>query len=126
MRPTTVRWSSPTATALPVRLSDVGRRLDDSVEDLRNAGLVQRPAGRPADQVFRQPGANIIKTVDGIRAVLPQLPGFAAPRACTCPIAMDRTPTIRASLNDTQRTLVIAIFLVILVVFVFLRSGAPR
>ena len=100
-----------------VRLSDLAT-VDDSVEDLRNAGLYN---GQPTVIVivFRQPGANIISTVDGIRAVLPQLQA-ALPGAAMVNIAIDRTPTVRASLADTQRTLIIALVLVILVVFVFL------
>ena len=70
-RRTTSRWSSPTATAPPVRLSDVAD-VEDSVENLRNAGLAN---GKPAVLVilFRQPGANIIDTVDSVKAALPQL-----------------------------------------------------
>ncbi len=71
--------------------------------------------------VYRQPGANIIDTVDGIRALLPQLRA-ALPGSIDVTIAIDRTTTIRASLADTQRTLLISVGLVILVVFVFLRN----
>jgi multidrug efflux pump len=115
-RPLVVAYRNKAA----VRLSDIAE-VDDSVEDLRNAGLYN---GMPTVVVivFRQPGANIISTVDGIRAVLPQLKA-ALPGAVDVSIAMDRTPTVRASLADTQRTLVIALILVILVVFVFLASG---
>ncbi len=103
-----------------VRLTDVADVVD-SVEDLRNSGLFN---GQPTVVliVFRQPGANIIKTVDGIRAVLPQLKA-SLPGGTDITVAIDRTPTVRASLNDTQRTLVIAIMLVIGVVYVFLGSG---
>ena len=103
-----------------VRLSDVAD-IDDSVEDLRNSGLFN---GQPTVVliIFRQPGANIISTVDGIRAVLPQLEA-SLPGGVTVSVAIDRTPTVRASLIDTQRTLVIAILLVIGVVFVFLGSA---
>ncbi len=103
-----------------VRLSDVADVVD-SVEDLRNSGLFN---GEPTVVliVFREPGANIIKTVDGIRAVLPQLQA-SLPGAVDMTIAIDRTKTVRASLNDTQRTLLIAILLVVLVVFVFLGSA---
>ncbi len=102
-----------------VHLTDVAE-IDDSVEDLRNAGLFN---GQPSVSViiFRQPGANIITTVDGIRAVLPQLRA-SLPGAADVQVAIDRTPTVRASLADTQRTLLIAIVLVILVVFAFLRD----
>ncbi len=103
-----------------VKLTDVAEVLD-SVEDLRNSGQFN---GQPTVVliVFRQPGANIIQTVDGIRAVLPQLKA-SLPGAVNIDVAIDRTPTVRASLDDTQRTLVIAIVLVIAVVFVFLGSA---
>jgi multidrug efflux pump len=103
-----------------VRLSDVAE-VDDSVEDLRNSGLFN---GQPTVVliVFRQPGANIISTVNGIRAVLPQLEA-SLPGGTNVSVALDRTPTVRASLDDTQRTLVIAIVLVIAVVFVFLANA---
>jgi multidrug efflux pump len=102
-----------------VRLSDVAD-VEDSVEDLRNAGLFN---GKPtvAIIIFRQPGANIIDTVNGVKAVLPQLKA-SLPGAADVSVASDRTPTVRASLADTQRTLLIAIVLVILVVFIFLRD----
>ncbi len=103
-----------------VRLADVAEVLD-SVEDLRNSGQFDGQ-NTVVLIIFRQPGANIIKTVDGIRAVLPQLRA-TLPGAVDIAVAIDRTPTVRASLNDTQRTLVIAIGLVIAVVFVFLGSA---
>src|SRR5262249_25536284 len=73
--------------------------------------------------VFRQPGANIIETVDAVRAVLPRLKA-EIPRAIDVGVVVDQTVTIRASVREVERTLVIAIALVILVVFAFLRS--PR
>ena len=102
-----------------VRLSDVAD-VQDSVENLRNAGLSQ---GQPAVLVilFRQPGANIIKTVDGVKAAIPQLMA-ALPADMNLLIANDRTTTIRSSLHDTERTLLIAVGLVTLVVFLFLRN----
>ena len=102
-----------------VRLSDVAD-VEDSVEDLRNAGLFNN---RPSVLVilFREPGANIISTVDGVKAVLPQLKA-AMPAGIEIDAASDRTTTIRASLHDTERTLLIAVGLVTLVVFVFLRD----
>ncbi len=103
-----------------VKLTDVAEVVD-SVEDLRNSGQFNGKS-TVVLIVFRQPGANIIQTVDGIRAVLPQLKA-SLPGAVNIDVAIDRTPTVRASLNDTQRTLVIAIVLVIGVVFVFLGSG---
>jgi multidrug efflux pump len=103
-----------------VRLSDMAD-VQDSVENLRNAGLSQ---GNPAVLVilFRQPGANIIDTVDGVQAAIPQLMA-AMPRDMDLLIANDRTTTIRASLHDTEMTLIIAVALVTLVVFLFLRNG---
>jgi len=103
----------------PVLLSDVAEA-EDSMEDVRNAGTVN---GKPCVLVivFRQPGANIIETVDRVRAALPQL-GAALPRAMDLSVVLDRTPSIRASLHDVERTLVIASALVVLVVFAFLRN----
>jgi multidrug efflux pump len=102
-----------------VRLSDVAD-VQDSVEDLRNAGLSD---GKPSVLVilFRQPGANIIDTVDRVKAELPHLMA-AMPRDVDLTLAADRTTTIRASLADTERTLLIAVGLVTLVVFLFLRD----
>ncbi len=71
--------------------------------------------------IFRQPGANIIDTVDRIRAMLPQLKADIPP-TIDMRVAMDQTLTIRASVHDTERTLIISVILVILVVFVFLRN----
>jgi multidrug efflux pump len=103
-----------------VRLQDVAE-VKDSVENLRNAGI---SGGKPAILLIinRQPGANIIDTVDRIRAALPQLQ-TEIPAAIKVDIASDRTPTIRASLRDVERTLAISIGLVIMVVFLFLRNG---
>ena len=102
-----------------VTLSDIAD-VTDGVENIRNAGLSN---GQPAVLVilFRQPGANIIDTVDAVKAALPELEA-AMPADIHVTIANDRTPTIRASLNDTQRTLLIAVALVTAVVFVFLRD----
>jgi multidrug efflux pump len=102
-----------------VRLGDVANVVD-SVEDLRNAGLYN---GRPSVLVivFRQPGANIIDTVDAVKALLPQLEA-ALPADVQVAVASDRTTTIRASLHDTETTLVIAAALVVLVVMLFLRD----
>jgi multidrug efflux pump len=102
-----------------VRVSDVGLA-QDSVEDLRNSGYAN---GKPSVLViiYRQPGANIIDTVDNIRAVLPSIES-AIPRSIDVKVAMDQTITIRASVSDTEKTLLISVMLVILVVFVFLRS----
>ena len=102
-----------------VRVSDVGSAVD-SVEDIRQAGYLN---GQPAVLLIisRQPGANIIDTVDRIRAALPQL-AAAIPRSIKMTVAMDQTVTIRASVQDVEITLVISVILVILVVFFFLRN----
>ena len=104
-----------------VHLSDLGE-IDDSVEDLRNEGLSN---GQPSVLVilFRQPGANIIDTVDRVKAELPALEA-AMPSDVKITAAIDRSLTIRASLHDTERTLVIAVVLVTIIVFIFL--GNPR
>jgi multidrug efflux pump len=103
-----------------VKLSDVAV-VENSVEDLRATGMAN---GKPAVLVliFRQPGANIIETVDRVRALLPQLEA-SIPGTMTLSVVMDRTPVIRASLHDIERTLAISVGLVILVVFIFLRSA---
>jgi multidrug efflux pump len=103
----------------PVRLSDLAT-VSDSVEGIRNLGVSK---GQPAVilQITRQPGANIIDTVDRVRNLLPKLQG-AIHGAAQIGIAMDRSTTIRASLHDIEITLLIAVILVILVVFVFLRD----
>src|SRR5580658_3431523 len=102
-----------------VRIKDVGEAVD-SVEDLRNSGYAN---GLPSVLVviFRQPGANIIDTVDRIRAMLPQLQA-SIPQAIHIQIAIDQTVTIRASVHDVEWTLLISVLLVVLVVFFFLRS----
>jgi len=102
-----------------VKLSDVAD-VQDSTENIRAAGFFN---GKPSVLIiiFRQPGANIIDTVDRIRAALPSLKA-SVPAAIDTEIALDRTQTIRASVHDVERTLIISISLVILVVFVFLRS----
>ena len=103
-----------------VRLRDVAE-VDDSVEDLRNSGLYNGQT-TVILLIYRTPGANIINTVDGIRAALPQLQA-SLPGGTDVSVAIDRTPTVRASLNDTQRTLIVAILLVIGVVYVFLGNA---
>ena len=102
-----------------IRLKDIAT-VTDSVEDIRTFGLFN---GQPAITVVvsRQPGANIIATVDHIRSLLPQLDA-QIPAAMELKVAMDRTGTIRASLYEIQFTLLISVALVILVVFVFLRD----
>ncbi|HZU42852.1 MAG TPA: multidrug efflux RND transporter permease subunit [Terriglobales bacterium] len=103
-----------------VRLADVAQVVD-SVEDIRNSGYAN---GKPSVLIiiFRQPGANIIDTVDRLRAALPQLKA-AIPQAIDLNVALDQTITIRASVHDVERTLLVAVMLVILVVFFFLRSA---
>jgi multidrug efflux pump len=116
-RPLIVGYSNGAA----IRLSDIAN-VQDSVENLRSAGVAN---GKPCALVivFRQPGANIIDTVDGVRAALPQLKA-SIPSAIDLTVVMDQTTTIRASVSDVERTLIISIALVILVVFIFLRN--PR
>jgi len=101
-----------------VRLGDVAT-LTDSVQDLRNGGLSD---GKPAVLLIvrRQAGANIIETVDRVKAILPRLQA-SIPSSINLTISSDSTTTIRASLHDVERTLLIAISLVIMVVFIFLR-----
>ncbi|GBD56979.1 efflux RND transporter permease subunit [Gluconobacter wancherniae] len=103
----------------PVRLSDVAE-VNDSVEDLRQAGFLN---GQRAIicTVFSQGGANIIKTIDGIRARFPMLKE-ALPGNTDMSVLIDRSVTIRASLDDTKQTLIIAVALVVGVVLLFLRS----
>jgi multidrug efflux pump len=102
-----------------VRISDIGRAVPGP-EDLRTSGYAN---GKPSVLVivFRQPNANIIDTVDGIYAVLPQLKA-AIPQSIDMRVAMDQTLTIRASVRNVEETLIISLLLVILVVFVFLRN----
>jgi multidrug efflux pump len=114
-RPLIVSWHNGAA----VRLSDIST-VTDSVEDERNAGFSN---GEPSIIVFmnRQAGANILETVDRVRAILPEMQA-SIPPTIHLQVLIDRTPTIRASIRDVEITLVISIILVILVVFAFLRS----
>jgi multidrug efflux pump len=114
-RPLIVAYSNGAA----VRLGDVAD-VEDSVSDRRNIGLAN---GKPSVLiiVFRQPGANIIETVDRVRALMPFLQSSISP-AINLTIAMDRTVTVRASVKDIETTLIISVILVILVVFAFLRT----
>ena len=104
-----------------VQLSDVAN-VQDAVENVRAAGFVN---GKPSISmiIMRQPGANIIDTVERVKAAMPSLKA-SIPAAIHFDVVLDRTTTIRASVRAIEQTLVIAIVLVILVVFVFLRS--PR
>jgi len=103
----------------PVRLADVAT-VQDSVENVRNLALSN---GKPAILIFvrRQPGANILQTVDRVKALLPVLQA-SIPAAIDMRVMMERTPTIRTSLQETERTLLIAVCLVIFVVFLFLHD----
>ncbi len=102
-----------------VRLGDVAD-VKDSVTDSRNIGLAN---GKPSVLVvlFRQPGANIIDTVDRVRSLMPFLQSSISP-AIKLTVVMDRTVTVRASVKDIETTLMISVILVILVVFAFLRT----
>ncbi len=113
--PMVVAWRNGAA----VRLDDVAHVID-SVENTRTLGLFN---GKPAVIVLitRQPGANVIKTVDGVRALLPELRA-QLPAQIELDVATDSTNSIRASLREIELTLLISIALVIVVVSVFLRS----
>jgi multidrug efflux pump len=102
-----------------LKLSDVAN-VQDSVEDLRAAGITN---GKPSVLVVisREPGANIIATVDRVREALPQLKA-SIPAAIDLTVVLDQTTTIRASVHDVEQTLLISIGLVIIVVFIFLRN----
>jgi len=104
----------------PVRLRDVAH-VEDSVENTRIAGWAD---GKRAVIMLirRQPGANIIDVIERVKALLPQLTQSISP-AIEVKVTMDRSQTIRASVRDVQKTLVISVILVVLVVFVFLKSG---
>ncbi|QXZ10318.1 efflux RND transporter permease subunit [Comamonas sp. Y33R10-2] len=112
--PLVLRWNNGNA----VRLSDVAD-VTDSVQDVRNYGVMN---GKPAVllQVFKQPDANILQSVDKVRALLPQLKASINP-AIDVTVISDRTPTLRASVKEVQNALLLSIALVIMVVFVFLR-----
>ncbi len=113
--PVIVAWRNGAA----IRIGDVAQVVD-SEQDLRNAGLAN---GKTAVLLVlnRSPGANIIATVDRVRALLPQL-AASIPSAIDLNVVMDQTTTIRASLREVERTLAISIGLVIMVVFLFLRN----
>jgi multidrug efflux pump len=104
-----------------IQLSDVAK-VRDGVANIRTAGFLN---GKPSIPVIimRTPGANIIETVERIKAALPSLKA-SIPAGMNCEVVLDRTTTIRASVSEIEHTLLISIALVILVVFIFLRS--PR
>jgi multidrug efflux pump len=103
-----------------VRLSDVAT-VTDSVENIRAGGIFN---GKPAIMmiIFRQPGANIIETVDNVIHLIPLMQA-QIPAGIKMAVALDRTTTIRASVHDVEVTLLLSIGLVIFVVFIFLRNG---
>jgi len=104
----------------PIRLADVAT-VEDSVEDIRNLGI-SRDEPAVLVVISREPGANIIETVDRVKAMIPALQA-SLPGAALLKVAMDRSITIRASLRDVETTLAISILLVVIVVFVFLRDA---
>src|SRR6516225_452246 len=103
----------------PVRLGDVAT-VQDSYSNIYNAGSFN---GKPSvlAVIFRQPGANIIATADRVIAAVPFLKA-SMPQGVNLVVGLDRTLTVRASVADVQRTLMISVVLVVLVVFVFLRE----
>ncbi|GJD55250.1 efflux RND transporter permease subunit [Methylobacterium dankookense] len=103
-----------------VRLTDVGR-ITDGVEDRRNLGLVNGKQGVILF-VYKQPGSNVVETIKGVKEALPQI-SAALPGGIEIKLTGDRSATIRATLAATEETLLIAVALVILVVYAFLRSG---
>ncbi|MBS1190429.1 MAG: multidrug transporter subunit MdtC [Rhodocyclaceae bacterium] len=115
-RPLIVRYQNSAG----VRLGDVAE-VTDSVQDVRNYGAAN---GKPSVVLvlFREPGANIIATVDRVRSLLPHLQAII-PSAIDMDVVMDRTPTIRGSLREVERTLMMSVALVVLVVFLFLRRA---
>jgi multidrug efflux pump len=104
----------------PVRLSDIAK-VTEGIEDLRNSGYAN---GAPAVSmgIGRQPGANIIDTVNRIKALLPELRAAIPPSITLIP-SFDRTETIRASVNDIEFTLLLTVALVVMVIFLFLRNA---
>jgi multidrug efflux pump len=102
-----------------VRLEDVADVID-STQNVRAAGYLNGVPSIPVI-IFRQPGANIIETVDRVRAELPSIQA-SIPQGIKTTVVLDRTTTIRASVTDVEKTLVLSVILVILVVFIFLRN----
>jgi multidrug efflux pump len=115
-QPLLLAWKNGTG----VRLSDVAK-VEDGAQDVRNMGLFN---GQPAVilLITRQPGANIIETVGRIKTLLPMLRA-TIPAAMDLSEVMDRTPTIRASLREVERSLMLAVALVVMVVFLFLKNA---
>ena len=115
-KPVIVAWRN----GAPVRLEDIAT-VSDSVQDLRNIGMTM---GKPSVIVilYRQPGANIIATINRVKAVMPQLQA-AIPSAIDLAAVMDRSPTILSALAEVERTLLLSVALVVLVVFFFLKDA---
>ena len=113
------RQLAENAGGAPVKFSDIG----EAIDGLENDKLAAWYNGKPALvlNVKRQPGTNIIAVADAVKALLPQIEK-TAPRGLVMEIAADRTTTIRAAVADVQRTLVITVILVVLVIFIFLRK----
>jgi multidrug efflux pump len=105
----------------PLRLKDVAQIVDDA-ENLRLAAWADKTQGVILN-VQRQPGANVIQTVDRVKALLPKLQA-SLPASLDVHIVADRTTTIRASVDDTQFELLLAVALVVMVIFVFLRNAS--
>jgi multidrug efflux pump len=114
-QPLVLSWRQGAA----VRMSDIGNVID-SVTDVRNSGVTNGRSGIIL-VIFRQPGANMIETVDRVRALMPILQASINP-SMHLGVIIDRTTTIRSSIRDVEITLAISVILVVLVVFVFLRS----
>src|SRR6201990_892277 len=104
----------------PVRLSDVGDVVDGAQNDKLGAWMNETPA--IIMNIQRQPGANVIAVVEGIKSLLPQLQA-SLPAAIDVNVLTDRTITIRASVQDVEFELTLAVILVVLVIFVFLRNA---
>ena len=104
----------------PLRLKDVATIVDDA-ENLRLAAWADRTPGVILN-VQRQPGANVIETVDRVKALLPRLQA-SMPASVDVRVIADRTTTIRASVDDTEFELLLSVALVVMVIFLFLRSG---
>ncbi|ODS59807.1 MAG: multidrug transporter subunit MdtC [Acidovorax sp. SCN 68-22] len=115
--PLVLRWQPDGHAVLLRDVADVV----DGVQDVRNYGVAN---GKPAIllQIYKQPGANILEAADRVRALLPQLRA-SIPESIDVQVVSDRTPTLRASVREVQRALVLAVALVVMVVFLFLRSA---
>ena len=115
-KPVIVAWRN----GAPVRLEDIAS-VSDSVQDLRNVGMTM---GKPSVIVilYRQPGANIIDTINRVKAVMPQLQA-AIPASIDLVSVMDRSPTILSALKEVEHSLLLSVMLVVLVVFLFLKDA---